>query len=89
MRDNNKGSKQTDESLSGLFRNYNLSAQQIAVITALLFNTLEVESVLVDKDQTVQVLLQGSLRRKTRMDKLLDEVSEMPVGDLLDSLKKR
>src|SRR5687768_2549724 len=63
-----------------------LTPQQIAVITAILANALSVESILVDKDKTVQIILEGSLRRKTKMDKLLAEMSELSIGDLLDSI---
>jgi hypothetical protein len=66
-----------------------LSPQQIAVILALLSNSLFVQSLLVDKDQTIQIVLQGSLKRKRRIDKLLDELSGMSMGDVLDSLKDR
>lgn len=75
--------------LDNIFKQFNLSPQQIAVITALLLNTLQVQSVLVDKEQTVEVLLVGSLRRKTKIDRLLDEMSDVPVGDLWDALKRR
>ncbi|WP_404451474.1 hypothetical protein LG329_14155 [Virgibacillus necropolis] len=88
MRDNNKRSEQKDKSLDA-FNKHNLSPQQVAVITALLLNALQVESVLIDKDQTVEVILQGSLRRKTKMDKLLDDISGIPVGDLWDALNRR
>lgn len=76
------------EVLKKLLKNYNLSTQQIAVITALLLNVLEVESVLIDNEQTVEIVLSGSLKRKTKMDKMLDEMSDMPVKDLWDALKK-
>lgn len=81
-RRNGKGNKAS-------FRGRKLSPQQAAVITALLLDALKVDSVLVDKDQTVQIVLQGSLRKKTRMDEIMDEMSEMTLGDLLDSLMKR
>lgn len=76
------------EVLKKLLKNYNLSTQQIAVITALLLNVLEVQSVLVDNEQTVEIVLSGSLKRKTRMDEMLDEMSDMPVKDLWDALNK-
>lgn len=89
MRDNDKESNQKTESLNALCKSYNLSPQKIAVITALLMNSLQVESVLFSKDQTVEVLLQGSLKRTTKMDKLLDDISGLPVADLWDALKRR
>jgi len=65
-----------------------LSIDQIAVIAALLTNSLQVQSVLVDRDQAVEVLLVGSLRKKTQMDNLLNQISELSVGDFLESLKR-
>lgn len=66
-----------------------LTPQQLAVITALLSNALIVDSVLVDKDQAIQIVLSGSLRRKTKADKLLDEMSDITIGELLDSISNR
>ncbi|MBG9736118.1 hypothetical protein [Paenibacillus alvei] len=66
----------------------NLSIDQIAVIAALLTNSLKVQSVLVDRDQAVEILLVGSLRKKTQMDNLLDQISDLSVGDFLESLKR-
>lgn len=65
-----------------------LSVDQIAVIAALLTNALRVQSVLVDREQTVEVLLVGSLHQKTHMDNLLEQISELPIADFLDSLKR-
>ncbi len=66
-----------------------LSPEQLAVIAALLTNTLSVDSVQLDRDQNVQIVLGGSLRQKTKMDRLLDEMSGLTIADLLDSIKHR
>ena len=63
-----------------------LTVDQIAVIAALLTNSLKVQSILVDRDQAVEVLLIGSLRKKTQMDQLLEQISDLSIGDFLDSL---
>lgn len=65
-----------------------LTPEQIAVIAALLTNTLSVDSVLLDKDQNVQIVLGGTLRQKTKMDQLLGEMKSLSIGDLLDSIKR-
>ena len=65
-----------------------LSPNQVAVITALLTNALHVQSILVSKDQTIEVLLQGSLRQKSELDKFVDQVRDVPVGEFLSSLLK-
>lgn len=77
------------EAFDEFFKKYKLSPQQIAVITAILFNVLEVNAVLIDKDQLVEVSLIGSLKRKSRLDKLLDEISDMPVKDVWNALNDR
>jgi hypothetical protein len=63
-----------------------LSPQQIAVITALLTNALIVDSVLVDRNQEIEVVLVGSLRRKNKADKLLEELGGLPFAEVLESL---
>lgn len=65
-----------------------LSPQQLAVIVALLTNSLEVNSVLIDREQTIQVVLEGSLRRQTRVDELLEELSGMNLGDVIQSIQR-
>ncbi|MNH82531.1 hypothetical protein D3C87_817480 [compost metagenome] len=66
-----------------------LSPQQIAVVVGLLTNVLEVNSVLLDKDQRVEILLVGSIRRKTKVDRIVDELGNVSVGDLLDALIRK
>ena len=66
-----------------------LSAKEISVIVALLTRALEVKSLLIDSDQTIQILLEGSLKKKTEMDRLVDEMSGLTIGDFFDSIMKR
>ncbi|GAE31240.1 hypothetical protein [Halalkalibacter hemicellulosilyticus] len=65
-----------------------LSPNTLAVVTALLTNALTVQSVLIDKDKTIQVLLEGSLHapKKSELDILIDQVRDVPVGDFINSL---
>lgn len=63
-----------------------LSPQQIAVIAGLLVNALTVDSVLIDKNKRLQIVLGGTLRRKTRLDRLLQEIGGMNVADVIDSI---
>ncbi|WP_096201374.1 hypothetical protein [Bacillus sp. FJAT-45350] len=78
------------DNLNKLLENYKLSPQQIAVVAAILFNALYVQSVLVDKDQTVVVLLEGSLKKENEgMEKLLNEVRGLSLGELLLLLQGR
>lgn len=62
-----------------------LSPAQIAVIVGILTNALEVNSVLVDKDQRVEILLEGSLRKKTKADKLAEDLDDISVSDLIEA----
>ena len=69
--------------------NSKLSPQQIAVIVGLLANVLEVNSVLIDKYQNIEIVLQGSIRKKTRADRIAEELGDISVGDLLDAFLRK
>ncbi|MEC2074347.1 hypothetical protein [Alkalihalophilus marmarensis] len=66
-----------------------LTPQQIAVIAALATNALTVRAVLVDNEQNVEIVLQGNLRKQTQLEKIIDKVSEMPFGDVIDAFMNR
>lgn len=66
-----------------------LTPQKILVILGLLAGVLEVRSILVDRDQVIQILLEGSLRRRTKLDQMLDEIGEMPFDEVLNSIIRR
>ncbi|MDD4237394.1 MAG: hypothetical protein PHT62_02375 [Desulfotomaculaceae bacterium] len=66
-----------------------LSPQKILVVLGLLGGVLEVTSVLVDKDQTVQFVLSGTLKRPTRLDKMMNEIGKMPFDDVLKTVLDR
>ena len=83
------GKRGTSQKKSSSKRQSKLSPEQLAVIVGLLTNALTVQSVLLDRDKTVQIVLEGSLRRKTRMDRLLEEMKDMSIGELLASLQKQ
>ena len=61
----------------------NLAPSQLIVIAGLLGGALEVLSVLVDKDQTIQVVLQGSLKRETELEKMVGQLGSMPFEDVM------
>ncbi len=81
-------SKGEKDNFRKLINHYKLTPQQIAVVAAILFDALYVQSVLVDKDQTVVVLLEGSLKRKSNagMQKLLNEVKGLSIAELMELL---
>ncbi|BFH33727.1 hypothetical protein J6TS7_43500 [Paenibacillus dendritiformis] len=63
-----------------------LTPQQIAVVVGLLANALEVTSVLIDKNQRIEIVLEGSIRKKTRADRIAEELNNISVGDLLEAI---
>ncbi|WP_083248161.1 hypothetical protein [Desulfuribacillus stibiiarsenatis] len=66
-----------------------LSPASMLVILAVLSGSLTVDSISIDKDKTVQVLLAGSLRRKTELDKMLDAIGEMPFETVLKAMMSK
>lgn len=66
-----------------------ISPQKALVILGLIGGALEVRSVLLDRNQLVEVLLDGSLKRKTRLDKMMDEIGAMPFDDVLRAILGR
>ncbi|WP_223069191.1 hypothetical protein [Paenibacillus caui] len=79
-----RGSNKNDPSLLS-----KLTPQQIAVIAGILTNTLSVDSVLIGRDQRLEILLVGSLRRRTRIDELINELSNANLADVIDSILNR
>ncbi len=66
-----------------------LTPQKALVILGLLAGVLEVKSILIDRDQIVDILLEGSLKRKTKLDNCLDEIGAMPFDDVLRAVMGR
>ncbi|WP_129600670.1 hypothetical protein [Anaerophilus nitritogenes] len=70
----------------------NLTPGQILVIAALLGGVLEVTSILIDKDQLVQIVLSGSLKRpkaKSQLEQIMDQVGGMPFDQVMKNLLRR
>lgn len=65
------------------------SPQKVLVILGLLGGVLEVKSILIDRDQLVDILLEGSLKRKTKLDNCLDTIGTMPFDDVLRAIMGR
>lgn len=66
-----------------------LTPSQLLVISGILANVLEVESILLDKDQTVQILLTGTLKRETQLEKIMDQIGCMPFDKVLKTMVDR
>ena len=72
--------------------NSNLTPAQILVIVALLAGVLEVNSVTIDKDQRLDIVLTGSLKRpkaKTQMEELMAQIGGLPFDQVMKSLLGR
>lgn len=70
-------------------KNIRLTPAQISVIFGLLTDALSVDSVLIDKEQTVEIVLSGSLKRKTELDNVLDIIGNMPFDEVLKAMLRR
>lgn len=88
---NEKG-KNKDNNSSGCDdgkKKLSLTPSQVLVIAGILGGTLEVASVLVDKDQIVQIILQGSLKQKTELEKMMDKIGSMPFDEVVKAMLGR
>ncbi len=66
-----------------------ITPSQLIVIGGILGGALEVTSVLVDKNQTIEILLTGSLRKRTDLEKLLDQIGSMPFDEVVKAMLGR
>jgi hypothetical protein len=66
-----------------------LTPQQLAVIAGLLTNALEVQSIMLDRDQTIEIVLVGSIRKKTKADQIAEDLADISVADLINALMNR
>lgn len=81
--------QEIDNSLEIQKKKQTLSPSQLLVISGLLINVFSVESLLIDKDQTIQIVLEGSLKQKTKLDKMLDEMGDMSFDTVVQALFNR
>ncbi len=63
-----------------------LTPSEILVMAGILGGVLRVNSILIDSDQEVQILLTGSLKRKTEMDKMLDAVGSKTFDEIMKAI---
>lgn len=66
-----------------------INPSQALVIGALLAGVLEVTSVLVDRDQTVQIVLTGTLKKKSELENLLDQIGSKSFDEVIKALLGR
>lgn len=70
-------------------KGFALSPEQVLVIAGILGNVLFVDSVLVDKRQNIEIVLTGTLKQKTQMDKLMDQIGSMPFDNVVKAFMER
>lgn len=82
---NSNGKKSSSDSVNKNM-GINITPSQALVIAGIIGGVLEVTSVLVDKDQLVQLVLSGSLKRKSELDKMMDQIGEMPFEEVMKAI---
>ncbi|MFZ5965701.1 MAG: hypothetical protein ACOYVK_00790 [Bacillota bacterium] len=92
--DNSKGQGRTRRN-NGSTGKLNLTPAQALIIIGFLTGTLTVFSVLVDANQLVSIVLQGSLKsdtknaQKNELDNLLAQLGDKSFDDVLKAMLKR
>lgn len=66
-----------------------ITPSQALVIGGILGGVLDVDSVLVDRDQIVQIVLSGSLKQKTELEKMLDQIGTMSFDEVVKAMLGR
>ncbi|WP_425446472.1 hypothetical protein [Dethiothermospora halolimnae] len=83
--DNKKDNKDGSKKKSCI----NLSASNLLVIAGLLSGALTVDSLLVDARQEIQIVLTGSLKQKTELEKMMDQIGTMPFDEVVKAIVGR
>lgn len=84
--------REDNENDSGDFgkdKKVTLTPAKILVLLGILGGVFEVHYLLVNKEQTVQVLLEGTLKRKTEMDKILDSLGHKTFDEIMQAMADR
>lgn len=79
---NSNGSHNNDSGIS-------ITPSQALVIAGLIGGVLEVTSILVDRSQLVQIVLSGSLKKKTELEKLMDHVGNQPFEEVMKAVLEK
>lgn len=80
---NDEGPNQTTDGSQGCI---SLNASQLLVVAGLLTGVLDVESILVSRDQTIDIVVTGTLRRRTQLDKIMSQVGQLPFDQVMKSI---
>lgn len=66
-----------------------ITPSQALVIGGILGGVLDVDSVLIDRNQIVQIVLVGSLKEKSDLEKMLDKIGSMPFDEVVKAMLGR
>jgi hypothetical protein len=83
---NNNSSRNTGQANNIKNNCVNLTPSQIIVIAGMLGGVLNVESVLVDRNQQINIVLSGSLKRKTDLDRMVEELGSKSFKEVISSI---
>lgn len=72
----------------------NITPAKALVLAGILGGVLEVDSVLVDRNQVVQIVLVGSLKQevekpKTELEMMIDKIGSMPFEEVMKAMLDR
>lgn len=84
-----QGDNENNKDDAGQKKKTSLTPARALVLLGILGGVLEVNSVLLDKEQAVQILLVGSLKRKTDLDKKLDKIGSMSFDQVMRAIIER
>ena len=63
-----------------------LTPTQTMIIIGVITNAIEVHSALVDRNQAVQALISGSLKKKTELEKTIEAIGKLPFEEVLKAV---
>jgi len=87
--DENNDKNRNKENKEGGKSKINLNPSQVLVIAGFLGGVLDVESVLVDKQQGIEILITGSLKQKTQLEKVMEQIGDMPFDQVMQAMLGR
>ncbi len=85
-KDNRQKEKDGEKEDAEKGRCINLTPSQLLIIAGFLGGVLNVDSVLVSRDQVIQIVLSGSLKRKTQLDKIMEQIGKLPFDQVVKSI---
>lgn len=80
QQENDQGSAKDENVFLGL------NPSQLLVIAGIIAGGLQVESVLVNRNQSIEIVLIGELKRKTQLDKIMEQIGKMPFDQVMKSI---